>query len=217
MKLRAFDKLDLSRDPMVACRYFETFFVHRQMLADHPERTQAVEELIQRIEPKFRVLLWRYDVPREDAEDLIQETLLAFVYKAHHLHDPESWLKVVLTRQVFLYYRRRRRRPDSIAFETDLIEMLSDPKALDPERAHLVREIRAAIGRLRSKGFRQILELRFFEGLDVQEIATRLGYKPSSVLRLTHRAVEALKRSLGAPPILSLEARRRTTAPSRVR
>ena len=217
MKLRAFDKLDLSRDPMVACRYFETFFVHRQMLADHPDRTQAVEELIQRIEPKFRVLLWRYDVPREDAEDLIQETLLAFVYKAHHLHDPESWLKVVLTRQVFLYYRRRRRRPDSIAFETDLIEMLTDPKALDPERAHLVREIRAAVVRLRSKGLRQILELRFFEGLDVQEIATRLGYKPSSVLRLTHRAVEALKRSLGAPPLLSLEARRRTAAPSRVR
>jgi RNA polymerase sigma factor (sigma-70 family) len=185
-------------------------------LADRPEKNQAAEELIRRIEPKFRVLLWRYDVPREDAEDLIQEALLAYVFKAHHLHDPESWLMVVLTRQVFLYYRRRRRRPDSAVFEADLIDLLSDPKALDPERVHLVREIRAAVGRLRNQSFRQILELRFFEGLDVQDIATRLGYQPSSVLRLTHRAVEALKRSLSAPPQISAFARKRPS-PSRPR
>jgi RNA polymerase sigma factor (sigma-70 family) len=46
---------------------------------------------------------------------------------------------------------------------------------------------------------RHILELRFFDGLDQEEIAARLGLSPAQVARATRRILKQLRIALGRP------------------
>ena len=43
---------------------------------------------------------------------------------------------------------------------------------------------------------RQVIQLRFLEGLSVDEVATRLGKTNAAVVALSKRALEALRRSM---------------------
>ncbi|HUU99103.1 MAG TPA: sigma-70 family RNA polymerase sigma factor, partial [Phycisphaerae bacterium] len=47
-----------------------------------------------------------------------------------------------------------------------------------------------------SESHRQVIELRFLEGLSVAEVAARLGKSEAAVVALTKRALEALRQSM---------------------
>ena len=82
---------------------------------------ESVPELLDRIEPEIRQVLVRLRIPAQDAEDLIQETLLAFVAKRAAIANPVPWLLATLRNQCLLYWRRRRRR---FAFDRPRIEQV---------------------------------------------------------------------------------------------
>jgi DNA-directed RNA polymerase specialized sigma24 family protein len=60
--------------------------------------------LLERVRPKVRSLFRRLAVPDDEGEGLIQDTLLALVYKWHQIADHEYWLlKTLESRCLRLY------------------------------------------------------------------------------------------------------------------
>src|SRR5262245_5026317 len=174
-----------------------------------PELAENVipfEEFLKVVEPKLKRLLAAYHIPSDDAEDVLQQALLALVYQWERVRDPESWLFGTLKRHCLMYWRKRRRRIDS-AVDSVLLEWLSEPLAPSQERADLLSDLENLINRLPSR-CQELLRLRFRLGLEPPEVARELGYQVSSIAKITTRCLAALSRELLASG--------QTAAPSRL-
>ncbi len=70
----------------------------------------APEDFLNSIVPKLEYLLAEQGIPDPDAKDLLQITLLAFLYQYEGIptRSQESWLLVTLDRHCRLYWRSRR-------------------------------------------------------------------------------------------------------------
>jgi RNA polymerase sigma factor (sigma-70 family) len=152
------------------------------------------EEFLKAVEPKLKRLLAMYRIPSEDAEDVLQQSLLALVYQWDRVRDPESWLFGTLKRHCLMYWRMHRRRIYS-AVDTTILEWLSEPIAPSQERSDLLSDLESLIERLPSR-CRSLLRLRFRLGYEPLEVAHRLGYRASSIGKITTRCLAALSREL---------------------
>jgi RNA polymerase sigma factor (sigma-70 family) len=158
------------------------------------------EQFMKEMGPKMKSLLASYRIPVEDAEDVLQQALLALIYQWAAVRDPESWLIGTLRRHCLMYWRTRRRRLYS-AVDTTILEWLSQPLSPPQERNDLMCDLRQMIERLPPR-CRSLLELRFQLGYEPAEVARRLGYRESSIAKVTNRCLAALARQLlvaGAP------------------
>ena len=160
--------------------------------------TVAIEDSIRLAAPRLKGVLARYRIPIEDAEDLLQQTFLALVDQWSTVRDPERWLIGTLKRQCLMYWRRQRRRFYS-AVDEAILELLSMPESPPQERAALQADLDALLERLPPR-CRAVLELRFRFGYEPAEVAERLGYRASSIGKITHRCLAALSRALITPP-----------------
>ena len=165
----------------------------------NPEPTEndaSFEEFLKAVEPKLKRLLASYRIPREDAEDLLQQALLALIYQWERVRDPECWLYGTMKRHCLMYWRSRRRKVYT-AVEPALLELLSEPVASSQERSDLLADLRHLISRLPPR-YRSVLRLRFQLGYGPQETARMLGYRESSIGKITKRCLSALTRELFA-------------------
>lgn len=161
------------------------------------ELTETVlpfEEFLQTVEPKLKRLLALYRIPSEDAEDVLQQALLALLYQWERVRDPESWLFGTVKRHCLMYWRRQRRRIYS-AVDSTILEWLSEPIAPSQERADLLSDLESLIDRLPHR-CRSLLRLRFRLGYEPLEVARKLGYSASSIRKVTTRCLAALSREL---------------------
>jgi RNA polymerase sigma factor (sigma-70 family) len=165
-------------------------------MQDHsPESIKnSFEELLERVGPRLKGLLWTYRVPTDDAEDLFQDTLASLVYSTHEIHDQEAWLLGTLKRQCLMYWRKRRRSLYAAVDET-LLEWLATPMAPPQEREQLLADLASLIERLPPK-CRKVLRLRFLLGYEPQEVAEKLGYSSTSIGKVTHRCLAALSHQM---------------------
>ncbi len=162
-----------------------------------PERTEnsaPFEEFLKAVEPKLKRLLATYRIPSEDAEDVLQQALLALLYQWERVRDPESWLFGTVKRHCLMYWRMHRRRIYS-AVDSTLLEWLSTPAAPSQEREDLLCDLENLIDRLPSR-CRSLLRLRFRLGYEPLEVADKLGYRASSIGKITTRCLAALSREL---------------------
>jgi RNA polymerase sigma factor (sigma-70 family) len=147
----------------------------------------------------MRRLLSVYRIPTEDAEDVVQQTLLALLYQWEKVRDPECWVLGTLKRHCLMYWRTQRRRLYS-AVDAAILEWLSEPVAPEQERADLLCDLENLIERLPPR-CRSLLKLRFRLGYEPPEVAARLGYRVSSIGKITTRCLAALSRELMAAGI----------------
>ncbi|MFP5288206.1 MAG: RNA polymerase sigma factor, partial [Thermoanaerobaculia bacterium] len=154
------------------------------------------DQFLKRVEPRLKRLLSTYRIPSEDAEDVLQQTLLALLYQWERVRDPESWLLGTLKRHCLMYWRTHRRRIYS-AVDSAILEWLSEPVAPSQERADLLCDLQNLIGRLPVR-CRSLLKLRFRLGYEPLEVARRLGYRASSIGKITTRCLAALSKELFA-------------------
>jgi RNA polymerase sigma factor (sigma-70 family) len=140
----------------------------------------------------------RFHIPQQDAEDLVQQALLAYVRKRHTVRDAESWLVGTLRNCCLKYWRTRRRRLYT-AVDAALLESVAAAGSSEQERSDLRRDLSNALGRLRPR-CRSILGLRYGLGCAPRETARRLGYKESSIYKLVERCLAALSSQLMASP-----------------
>lgn len=164
------------------------------------ETALPFEEFLRSVEPKLKRLLAQYRIPSEDAEDVLQQALLALLYQWERVRDPESWLFGTVKRHCFMYWRMRRRRIYS-AVDSTILEWLSEPLAPSQERADLLNDLESLIDRLPTR-CRSLLRLRFRLGYEPLEVARKLGYRASSIGKVTTRCLAALMRQLTAVGLL---------------
>jgi RNA polymerase sigma factor (sigma-70 family) len=168
-----------------------------------PDPPLSFDEFLKAIEPRLKTLLSTYRIPAEDAEDVLQQTLLALLYQWERVRDPECWLLGTLRRHCLMYWRNHRRRIYS-AVDSTVLELLSGPVPPSQEKADLLCDLDNLLLRLPSR-CRSLLHLRFRQGYEPPEVAQRLGYQPSSIGKITTRCLAALSRELLAAGLGSTE------------
>lgn len=172
------------------------------MLTPEPTENAALpfEEFLKAVEPKLKRLLTVYRIPTDDAEDLLQQALLALLYQWERVRDPESWLFGTVKRHCLMYWRNYRRRIYS-AVDSTLLELLSAPLPPSQERTDLICDLESLIDRL-PRRCRSVLRLRFRLGYEPTEVAQMLGYRESSIGKITNRCLAALSRELLASGLI---------------
>jgi RNA polymerase sigma-70 factor, ECF subfamily len=135
-----------------------------------------------------------------DAEDATERTFLAALDAIDRFRDEgatfRSWLFRIAHNQIANALRSRARRRAS------RLDEVAEPVAdADPAReagvADDARRVRGALAQL-SEDRRQVIVLRFVDGLTAREIGAVLGRSEGAVRVLQHRALRELAGILGA-------------------
>ncbi|MDX1999740.1 MAG: RNA polymerase sigma factor [Thermoanaerobaculia bacterium] len=151
-------------------------------------------EFLEELRPRIQYLLHRYRIPALEAEDLVQQALLAMLYKEDRIRNREAWLLGAVKNKCRLYWRSESRRVCD-AVDLALLEWLSGAEPPSQERVGLRRDLEGLIGQLPDR-CRNLLRLRFGLGYESEEVAQALGYRPSSVRKVTNRCISALAQGL---------------------
>lgn len=159
---------------------------------------EPLDEILERMRPRFKRVLKKYAIPYADAEDLLQETLLEALRKWDSIRYVEAWLLGTLRHKCSNYWKRQ--RADRVqAVDWTMLEELSEPQAPAQEQDEILLDLRTLTQGL-GKRHRSVLWLRFGVGLSTAEVARRLGYCPSSIRKLTCRSMARLQRWAVSPP-----------------
>jgi RNA polymerase sigma factor (sigma-70 family) len=172
-----------------------------------PEPEESLDELVRRIRHRLKTVLRSYDIPFQDAEDLLQDSLLEALRKWDTIYSKECWLLGTLRFKCSNYWKRiRTKTPQTM--DLPELEELCQPLPPPQEKRDEVLDLRQSMSGLDPR-HRQALWLRFGMGFTPQEVADRLGYCHSSVRKLTQRAMMRLRREAslsgalpGLPPDL---------------
>lgn len=147
----------------------------------------AFGELIQREQESLYRMAFLYTRNEDDALDALQEGILKAYTHRKTLREPEhfkTWLmRIVINSAQDLL---KKRKPTA---EWEDLEKLSAPEGLSPEER---MDLYDALDRL-SEPMRQLLKLRYFDGLSNREIAHQLEVPEGTVAVRLSRARERLK------------------------
>jgi len=156
---------------------------------------EAFEVLYQRYLPRIYNRL-RALTPLEDVEDLTQEVFLAVVRSLSSFERDSAfstWLYAIINHKVSDYYRRRGKREDmERSFDNHEARWLSrDPWPRSEDRT-LVRQILLRL----TERHREVLLLRFAEGLPFKEVAQAMDLSLEATKSLYRRAIAAAHKEL---------------------
>jgi RNA polymerase sigma factor (sigma-70 family) len=139
-------------------------------------------------------IVLKFGIPAQDAEDLVQQALLAYLYKRDRIRDPDTWLAGAVRRECLQYLRSRQRRLYD-AIDAALLDAVADPHPAEQEQRQLLSDLGSAIGRTPGR-CRTVLRMRYSLGCENTEIASTLGYRLSSVRKVATRCLAALCRQM---------------------
>jgi RNA polymerase sigma factor (sigma-70 family) len=151
----------------------------------------------------FRLLVQRYQRPlfaylsgklgdQHEAEEAAQESFVRAFLALKKLRKPESfysWLLGIASRVLKEQFRaEERRQKDRAVAETLLAENATSELEYPLEEAIAVLP----------ESYRQVILLRYYEGLSCQEVATRLAMPLGTVTKTLSRAYALLRQELRA-------------------
>lgn len=140
---------------------------------------RALQKFYQGYAPRLRAFIQSKTRSREDAEEILQDSLLSSL-DALALYSGRSslftWLCGIARHEIADYYRRRTLK--TVVFSRFPFVEGFVSRALEPDakmmRAEYERRVRRALQTLLPH-YREILELKYMDGLSVREIAQKLG------------------------------------------
>jgi RNA polymerase sigma-70 factor (ECF subfamily) len=170
----------------------------------------AYFELVRRYERPLYSLVARMVRDAALAEDLAQEIFVK-AFRSLEAYDPQrkfsSWLFKIAHNATIDHLRRRGLETQPLeetgdeGEEAGLLRTLADPGAVSPaqrhERFEMAQALEAAMRRLRPE-YREIVVLRFQEGLAYEEIAEATSLPLGTVKTHIHRARKELAEILGS-------------------
>ncbi len=160
--------------------------------------TLAFQQMVDRYAELTGRLAETFLRDRRAAEDVLQEAWLD-AWRSLGRFQPDKpfrpWICKLVANRCRMALRRGRFKTVSLD-SLDLHALPAVEDAAGPVlRAEARAEIRDALAELSPEN-RQILELRYFVGLEVPEIATLLGLPTGTVKSRQHRILEKLRKAL---------------------
>ena len=183
----------------------DTVLVRRAQQGD----TAAFEELVRHYDGRVLRLAMHLTDSTEDAQDIYQETFLRAYRNIERFRFECSfytWIYRIVTNLCCDYLRHKQfrnrfayseRSPGEDEREDTVLERASDQRAgASPERAALNGELRKQILRALNKlsvRERLVFELRHYEGLKLQTVASILNTTENTVKTMLFRATQKLR------------------------
>lgn len=144
--------------------------------------------------------------PKKGASDLVQETFVIAhqefaAFRGESLAEFSAWLNTILERRLHNHWRAFRgtlRRRVNREIPVEEAERFLDHSAPLPQPAEFKEEfarVSAALDRL-PPAYREVIELRAWQGLKFREIAERMDKSTKAVEKLWSRAIEKLEEQL---------------------
>lgn len=171
----------------------------------------AFEEFVGRFGGRIYAFGMKFCGEREDAKDVLQDTLIQAYRSLRDLDNPSamtSWLYRVAANACLMKRRKGKFEPERELSLEDLMPKpgesvgteIPDPTAMphdDAVRAETAAAVRKAIGDL-PPSYRIVLVMRDMEQLTTNEVAQALGLEVSAVKMRLHRARLMVRKSLEA-------------------
>jgi len=154
--------------------------------------------------PLSRYVRRRASVSQEDVDDILQDV---FIKAYTHLtsFDPRmkfsSWLYRITHNHIISWYRRHevRNRDRIVLDDNDTLKLFagddglgSDIQALYQDDVRIIQDALAIL----PEGYRDVIMLRFFEGLDYDAMSDVLKIPPGTVATRLNRGKKRLKKIL---------------------
>ena len=158
---------------------------------------EAFEEIVRRHQTWAWKIAYRFLGHREEAEDVVQDAFLRLLH-ASGCYRPTASFKTYFYQIITRLCLDRAKRKQPLYVET--IPDSPDPRPDAPEqiiRRETAVAVRTALAAL-SPNQRMAIVLRYYEGLNYEDIASALGTTPKAVERLLSRGREHLRVILGA-------------------
>jgi RNA polymerase sigma factor (sigma-70 family) len=168
----------------------------RLSVSQRPRVESAFDDAVARLVKAGREYLRRRRLPPEDADDILQQTILTYLIKHDGIHDSEAWLRGALRKQCQCYWRRRRNSLLTLV-DGSILEALSEPTRPEGEKGDVQRDLVRALDGIPAR-CRKLLRLRYGQDCDPRVAAASLGYRPSSAYKIFDRCLAALTRGLVA-------------------
>lgn len=147
----------------------------------------------------------RYRIPPTDVEDVTQEVFVSVLRSLQSFEGDSkfsTWLRTLTNRRIADYYRKRNERQ---------VELDADVSELNPgiKGSNLIVASKASAAEARivvqhglnalPEHYREVIILRFAEGLKFREIAAYRGESLEATKSLFRRAVESLRDMMEEP------------------
>jgi len=137
-----------------------------------------------------------YMIPEQDVEDTTQEVFIAALKSLPFFRGEaqfSTWLRTLTNNKIAEYYRKcnRKREAPRVAFNDALDHSDGNTARLMEERIALNKALQQI-----PEPYREVIVLRFIEGLQFNEIAELQGQHLEATKSLFRRAVTALRDQL---------------------
>ena len=157
--------------------------------------TAVLTEIYDALSPELYRYAYRLLGHRQAAEDTLAETFLRFLRILHSGGGPTLHVRAYLYRILHNLAMDSHRR--GVPGQDDLDAVVIPAEDADPLHSAAANisadQARSALWRLTS-GQRQVLVLRYFQGLNLDEIAFVVEKPVGAVKALQHRGINALRR-----------------------
>lgn len=156
---------------------------------DEDAYRQLLQALATRIHGVARRELARMGRTGDEAEDIVQETLLAIHLKRHTWDERkplDPWVRAIARHKLIDHLRRKGFRDHAII--DDYADRLVDPVAAEATRQVECRDLLSCL----TDRQREIIQGISVEGRNARELGQRLGLSEGAVRVALHRALKAL-------------------------
>lgn len=134
----------------------------------------------------------------EDAEDLVQETLIA-IHTRRETYDPAypvtAWVYAIAKYRLIDHWRRKRRRGEAVPLEDAPESAAGLFTQAEDEAVDAKRDVGRLLARLPEKQ-REAIRLVKLEGVSVRDAAVQTGLSVSDVKVSAHRGLKMLMRMM---------------------
>lgn len=149
--------------------------------------SKLIDYIVTHKEKHYRIA-YSYVKNKEDALDIVQDTIVKALKYKHTLHEPSylnTWFIKILINNCKTYLQKQNRYID---VEDEILENLDSPH-MDTYRSF---ELEEALDKL-SYTEKTIILLRYFEQLELKEVAKVMDKNLSTVKSILYRALKKLK------------------------
>jgi RNA polymerase sigma factor (sigma-70 family) len=141
-----------------------------------------------------QIAVFKFRVPETDAEALTHDVLISYLRKSETVLDLRPWLIGAICYASRHYWRLNGR---TIAVDDDIDMNRADPASLRildslPDQLAAREALECLTPRCR-----EVLQMRYFEGCTVAEVALRFGVKPKSAQKLITKCLRRAERLYG--------------------